>query len=85
MADWKDIAKVAPPKDGTVILVWGNGYEWPEAVQWESYDGPDAEEIGADGYWTYAEELLAEVTDSCCEEEWTHWAHVVPPTKDTPQ
>jgi hypothetical protein len=61
------------PRDGTVIFVWADGYEWPEAVRWENYDPEDAEEIGEPSYWRYAEELLTEVTDSCGEEHWTHW------------
>lgn len=79
MGEWLPISSA--PRDGTIFLVWGKHYEWPEVVKWERYSPADAEEVGEDGYWTYAEELLAEVTDSCCPEDWTHWQ----PLPDPPQ
>lgn len=70
-AGWRAISEA--PMDGTVIHVWAPGFEWPEAVRWQVYDPDAAEEIGADGYWTYAEELLADATDDCAPEAWTHF------------
>lgn len=59
------------PKDGTPILVWADGYEWPEVIRWYAYDPEDAAEIGELGYWHYAEETLAESYDWL--HEVTHW------------
>ena len=59
--DWKDIALA--PKDTTILLGWCEDMDWPEAIKWVAYDPADAEEIGEAGYWTYAEQLLAETTD----------------------
>lgn len=61
------------PKDGTVIHVWASGFQWPEAVRWEDYSAELAEELAEDGYWTYAEDLMADATESCEPETWTHW------------
>jgi len=48
-------------------------------VLWEFYDPDDAEETGEDGYWTYAESLMADATDSCEPELWTHWKPITLP------
>ena len=61
------------PKDGTKILVWADGYEWPEVVLYEDYPPADQEEIGERGFWRYAEDLMADATESCDDDEWTHW------------
>jgi hypothetical protein len=71
MMEWQPIETA--PKDGTVIHVWADGFEWPETVRWEFYDENTAKEIGEDGYWSYAEGMLAEYTDGCEPETWTHW------------
>lgn len=72
------------PKDGRVFHVWAPGFEWPETVRWETYeDGFDPGD-GTTGYWSYAETLLAEVTDSCGSEEWTHWRDIELPAPTAP-
>lgn len=72
------------PKDGRVFHVWAPGFEWPETVRWETYeDGFDPGD-GTTGYWSYAETLLAEVTDSCGSEEWTHWRDIELPAPPAP-
>lgn len=68
---WRSIETA--PKDGSVFLVWADGFEWPEAVRWDAYDAETAEEVGEPGYWTYADELLANATDDCGSEDWSHW------------
>jgi len=69
---WKPIESA--PKDGTIIHVWAEGYEWPETVKWVDFEDDELKaEIGADGYWTYADELLADVVDSVEPELWTNW------------
>lgn len=60
------------PKDGTNIMVWAEGFEWPEVVRYELYDPEDASEIGMPGYWRYSEELLADVAN-VEDEAVTHW------------
>lgn len=45
------------PKDGTVILAWFPGMDWPEAIRWDEYPEDAKEEYG-EGYWTYADDLL---------------------------
>jgi hypothetical protein len=69
------------PQTGVVIHVWGPDYKWPETVKWVKYDDDLAQELGEDGYWTYAEELLADVTDSPSSEEWTHWQPLPTPPR----
>jgi hypothetical protein len=78
-AKWLPIESA--PKDGTIIHVCGPDYEYPEAVKWGKYDDDLAQELGVDGYWTYAEELLADVTDSPSSEEWTHWQPLPTPPR----
>lgn len=68
---WRPIETA--PRDGTVFMVIGAGYDWPEIVRWETYADDVAEEAGAPGYWSYAEPLLNNVTDSPGDDEWTHW------------
>lgn len=77
MVEWRPIETA--PRDGTVIHVYAPGFDWPEAVLWELYDPDDAEETGEDGYWTYAESLMADATDSCEPELWTHWRPITLP------
>lgn len=67
---WQDIETA--PKDGRPIMVWADGFEWPEIIRWFDYDEESRLETGEEGYWHYAEELLRDVTDTCCE-ELTHW------------
>ena len=66
------------PKDGTVFMVTGSDYDWPEIVRWETYDEAVAFHAGAPGYWSYAEPLLNDVTDNPGDEEWTHWMPLPP-------
>lgn len=79
---WQPIESA--PKDGTVFHVWADGYLWPETVKWERYAPEDAEEIGEDGYWTFAEELLQNVTDDCGADLWTHWRPLPAPPSSLP-
>lgn len=74
---WRPIESA--PTDGAVFHVWADGFEWPEAVKWEIYPPSEAEEVGEAGYWTYAETLMAEVTDDCGSEDWTHWRRLPAP------
>jgi hypothetical protein len=71
VSEWQPIATA--PDDGTIIHVWADGYEWPETVFYEDYPPADALEIGVRGFWRYADDLLADVTDSAGDEDWTHW------------
>jgi len=59
MSAWQPIDTA--PRDGTAILAIAVGYEWPEVIRWEAYPADIAEELGEDGYWTFAEQLLADV------------------------
>lgn len=68
--EWQPIETA--PKDGTNIMVWADGYSWPEVVRYEKYDDEDAKEIGSEGYWTFSEELLASVANPE-EDLMTHW------------
>lgn len=68
---WQDISNA--PKDGTPIMVWADGFTWPEIVQWELYEPDVAAEAGEAGYWTYSEGLLSDAVDSCEPETWSHW------------
>jgi len=72
------------PKDGTRIFVWADGYEWPEVVEWLPYDARIAEDAGEAGFWTYAETLLADATDSCGSEYWSHWMPLLPAPSASP-
>lgn len=68
--EWQPIETA--PKDGSKILVWADGYEWPEIVCFEKYDDETAIEAGEPGYWRYAEELIANVAD-VEPDMLTHW------------
>lgn len=59
------------PKDGKPFLAIGPDYNWPEVLKWEAYDEDVAEEVGEPGYFTFADELLANVADS--PDDLTHW------------
>ncbi|SCW95849.1 hypothetical protein [Ancylobacter rudongensis] len=48
-------------KDGTVIFGLGKDDAWPQPMRWLTYDEATAEEIGEDGYWSYAEDLIGDV------------------------
>lgn len=74
LTEWRDIETA--PKDGTIVHVFAPGFDWPETVQWELYEPEVAEEAGEEGYWTYAEGLMADATDSCEPETWTHWRQI---------
>jgi len=43
---------------------------------YEDYPPAEADEIGERGYWRYADDLLAEATDSAGQEDWTHWRYL---------
>lgn len=61
------------PRDGNPFFYWKPGYEWPEVLRWYDYDEQDREEIGEDGYFTYAEELLSTSFDPIEIEDGDHW------------
>jgi hypothetical protein len=65
---WRDIASA--PKDGEIFLGTGPEEAWPVAMLWQAYDADDAAEIGSDGYWTYAEQLIADVTGEAKPTAW---------------
>lgn len=79
MAEWQDIASA--PKDGTPFMVWADGFEWPEVIRWYPYDEDTAREVGEDGYWHYAEELMHDTFD--WEHEATHWLPLPTPPETT--
>jgi hypothetical protein len=58
------------PKDGEIFLGIGPEEAWPVAMLWQAYDADDAAEIGSDGYWTYAEQLIADVTGEAKPTAW---------------
>lgn len=66
---WQPITTA--PSDGTPFFVWADGYEWPEVIRWYPHDEETVEECGEAGYFSYAEELLADACD--WEHEVTHW------------
>lgn len=67
---WRDIQTA--PKDGTNILVWAEGFEWPEVVRYELYEADIADEIGSVGFWRYSDVLLSDVAE-VDESALTHW------------
>ncbi len=74
---WRPIESA--PKDGSVIHVWAEGFEWPETVKWVDFEDAELKaEVGADGYWTFADEFLADAVDSVEPEIWTHWRPLPP-------
>lgn len=77
MSEWHDIATA--PKDGSAFMIWQPGYEWPEVVRWHDYDSELRDETGEDGYFAYAETLLADVCDPIDMGEHTHWSAIVLP------
>ncbi len=71
VAQWQSIETA--PRDGTNILVWADGYQWPEVVRYEIYDDPIVEaEAGEKGYWRYSEDLLADIMH-IDKDEISHW------------
>lgn len=74
--DWQPFDTA--PRNGTKVIVWGEGYKWPEAAYYERYGDAVAKEAGALGYWRYADDLLTDVMD-IEEETLTHWAPIIPP------
>jgi hypothetical protein len=77
--NWQDISTA--PKDGTIIFVWADDYQWPEAVFYEKYDDETAAEVGEPGYWRFAEGILA---DNATVEfgTLTHWMPLPSPPRD---
>lgn len=65
---WLDISTA--PKDGTAFLGIGTSDKYPHAMEWTTYDDEVAEETGEEGYWSYCEALINEVTGGA---EPTHW------------
>lgn len=59
MSDWQPIETA--PTDGSKILIWDEGMEYPEAAFWQEHDEADAEEIGEPGFWCYACDVLSDV------------------------
>jgi hypothetical protein len=79
--DWQPIETA--PKDGTNVLVWVDGYFWPETVFYEKYDADEAAEIGAVGFWRYSDEVLADIAE--VEEDLLMcWMPIVSPAILTP-
>ncbi|MHB8284369.1 MAG: hypothetical protein ACYDD1_06805 [Caulobacteraceae bacterium] len=78
---WSVVANDPMPKDGSVFHAWAPGYEWPEAIKWNAYDEESREETGEDGYFHFAEELLADVCDEAG--PYTHWCPI-PPLPEAP-
>lgn len=80
--EWRPIDTA--PRDGTNILVWSEGYSWPEVVRHVQYDDPDLEEeTGEAGYWRYSDDVFADILQ-IEEGEFTHWRPLpVPPTTRT--
>lgn len=74
--EWRDISTA--PKDGSKILVWADGYEWPEVIYYELYDDDTAAEAGSPGYWRYAEDILADVANVDID-LLTHWRPLLLP------
>lgn len=68
--DWKPISSA--PKDGSKFFAAAPDYEWPEVIYWEKYPAEVQEEAGDEGFWRYAEQLLADVADVEME-ALTHW------------
>lgn len=66
------------PKDSTNILVWADGYEWPEVARYELYNNHDIEEeSGEPGFWRYSDDLFADVCE-IEEGELSHWMPLPP-------
>lgn len=69
------------PRDGTNILVWADGYQWPEVVRYELYNDPDIEEeAGEPGFWRYSDDLFADVAQ-IEEGELSHWMPLPSPPR----
>lgn len=66
------------PRDGTVFFGIGPADRYPQAMKWETYSPEEAEEIGEHGYWTYAEDLIADVAGQA---EPTHWMPLPSPLR----
>jgi len=74
MSGWQPIETA--PGDGTAFMVWADGYEWPEVIRWYPYDEETAKDIGEEGYFSYAEELMHDAL--VWEHEVTHWMPLPP-------
>lgn len=82
MSAWRPIETA--PKDGTPFLAWAPGYKWPEVLRWFQYDAEDALEVGEEGYFHFAEELLQDACDAPdIASDYSHWQPLPePPTKE---
>lgn len=49
------------PKDGTHFLAWDKDSIWPDVLHWEDYDEETQKDEGVEGYYTYSEDLIADV------------------------
>lgn len=77
---WRDSRDY--PRNGKPFEVWGRHYRWPEVVMWAAYDADAAAETVEDGYWRYAEDILADNTDNAAPEEWLWWRPITPPAEN---
>lgn len=79
MSDWQDMTTA--PRDGTIIFVWADGYQWPEAILYEKYDDDIAAEVSEQGYWRFADGILSD--HATVEfETLTHWMPLPSPPRE---
>lgn len=64
------------PRDGTIILAWFPGMDWPEAAVWIDYPAKHRE-YGI-GFWAYANVLLESHTDGPSGEP-RYWTPITKP------
>lgn len=68
MSEGKDMSSA--PRNGTVFFGMSSDDRWPQPMKWEAYSPDDAAELGEDGYWTYCEELIADVAGGANPVKW---------------